>query len=260
MSIVNPYQFNYEPVAASQTNQKLGLNGAAGDYIHRLVVNNTGNTLNTVTLSDLVSTTLAKDLFYAVDGFGADIAGPSDLPVHGVTNYPQIGVDLYFDVYGADALPNAPLNGYFLIDSEIIKYTGMEYAAGTYVTIAARGCFGTAPASHAINTPVTCLTAELTSSAGMPQAGVALVASAEKVLYRSVSGNTLTLATRGYDGTSVANRAAGAAFSVGNSMVIQTAGAPIGTNSVELNAVCQTSGWKVTTTANVTCVAVGNFT
>ena len=255
MSIVNPYQFNYEPVAASQTNQKLGLNGAAGDYIHRLVVNNTGNTLNTVTLSDLVSTTLAKDLFYAVDGFESAFAGP--------TYDPQIGQAFYFSAYGNGGLPNAPLNGYFKIDSEIIRYTDMAFDSdygATYVVIAARGCFGTAPAAHATNTPVTCLTAELTSSAGMPQAGVALVGSAEKVLYRSVSGNTLTLATRGYDGTSVANRAAGAAFSVGNSMVIQTAGAPIGTNSVELNAVCQTSGWKVTTTANVTCVAVGNFT
>ena len=251
MSIVNPYQFNYEPVAASQTNQKLGLNGAVGDYIHRLVVNNTGNTLNTVTLSDLVSTTLAKDLFYVVDGFGTSLSTD-----------PQIGGLLYFDSYGGGGLPNAPLNGYFLIDSEIIQYTGMAYVDGdgTYVIIAARGCFGTAIAAHDTNVPVTCLTAELTSSAGMPQAGVALVGSAEKVLYRSVSGNTLTLATRGYDGTSVANRAAGDAFSVGNSMVIQTAGAPIGTNSVELNAVCQTSGWKVTTTANVTCVAVGNFT
>ena len=252
MSIVNPYQFNYEPVAASQTNQKLGLNGAAGDYIHRLVVNNTGNTLNTVTLSDLVSTTLAKDLFYTVDGLGSSLNGPE---------YPQIGQYFYFDAYGSGGLPTAPLNGYFLIDSEIIQYRDMAYFdGGTYVTIAARGCFGTATAAHAVNTPVTCLTAELTSSAGMPQAGVALVGSAENVLYRSVSGNTLTLAARGYDGTSVANRAAGAAFSVGNSMVIQTAGAPIGTNSVELNAVCQTSGWKVTTTANVTCVAVGNFT
>ena len=252
MSIVNPYQFNYEPVAASQTNQKLGLNGAVGDYIHRLVVNNTGNTLNTVTLSDLVSTTLAKDLFYAVNGFGVSLGGP-DLP--------DIGRAVYFDVYGAGGLPNAPLNGYFLIDSEIVQYRDMGYDGdGTYVIIAARGCFGTAIAYHVANTPVTCLTAELTSSAGMPQAGVALVGSAEKVQYCSVSGNTLTLATRGYDGTSVGHRAAGAAFSVGNSMVIQTAGAPIGTNSVELNAVCQTSGWKVTTTANVTCVAVGNFT
>ena len=252
MSIVNPYQFNYEPVAASQTNQKLGLNGAVGDYIHRLVVNNTGNTLNTVTLSDLVSTTLAKDLFYAVNGFGSALGGPDN---------PRIGDVIYFDVYGSGGLPNAPLNGYFLIDSEIVQYRDMEYDGdGTYVIIAARGCFGTAIAYHVASAPVTCLTAELTSSAGMPQAGVALVGSAEKVLYRSVSGNTLTLATRGYDGTSVANRDAGAAFSVGNSMVIQTAGAPIGTNSVELNAVCQTSGWKVTTTANVTCVAVGNFT
>ena len=91
MSIVNPYQFNYEPVAASQTNQKLGLNGAAGDYIHRLVVNNTGNTLNTVTLSDLVSTTLAKDLFYAVDGFESAFAGP--------TYDPQIGKAFYFSAY-----------------------------------------------------------------------------------------------------------------------------------------------------------------
>ena len=252
MSIVNPYQFNYEPVAASQTNQKLGLNGAVGDYIHRLVVNNTGNTLNTVTLSDLVSTTLAKDLFYAVDGFDG-----------AMSDYSSNGQAAYFNTYGAAGLPNAPLNGYFLIDSEIIQYRDMGYDPDnfeTYMIIAARGCFGTAPAAHAGETPVTCLTAELTSSAGMPQAGVALVGSAEKVLYRSVSGNTLTLATRGYDGTSVANRAAGAAFSVGNSMVIQTAGAPIGTNSVELNAVCQTSGWKVTTTANVTCVAVGIFT
>ena len=253
MSIVNPYQFNYEPVAASQTNQKLGLNGAVGDYIHRLVVNNTGNTLNTVTLSDLVSTTLAKDLFYAVNGLNSALLGPTE---------PQIGISLYFDAYGYGGLPNAPLNGYFLIDSEIVQYRDMGYVDGdgTYVIIAARGCFGTAIAYHAGSTPVTCLTAELTSSAGMPQAGVALVGSAEKVLYSSVSGNTLTLATRGYDGTSVADRAAGAAFSVGNSMVIQTAGAPIGANSVELNAVCQTSGWKVTTTANVTCVAVGNFT
>ena len=254
MSIVNPYQFNYEPVAASQTNQKLGLNGAVGDYIHRLVVNNTGNTLNTVTLSDLVSTTLAKDLFYAADGFDGAMYGPG---------VPVIEQRCFFQTYGSAGLPNAPLNGYFLIDSEIIQYTGMAYDSDngeTLMQVAARGCFGTAIVAHDTNVPVTCLTAELTSSAGMPQAGVALVGSAEKVLYRSVSGNTLTLATRGYDGTSVANRAAGAAFSVGNSMVIQTAGAPIGTNSVELNAVCQTSGWKVTTTANVTCVAVGNFT
>ena len=199
-----------------------------------------------------MSTTLAKDLFYAVNGFGSALGGPDN---------PQIGYEVYFDAYGVGGLANAPLNGYFLIDSEIVQYRNMVYidGDGTYVTIAARGCFGTAIAFHAV-TPVTCLTAELTSSAGMPQAGVALVGSAEKVLYRSVSGNTLTLATRGYDGTSVADRAAGAAFSVGNSMVIQTAGAPIGTNSVELNAVCQTSGWKVTTTANVTCVAVGSFT
>jgi len=38
MSGVNfPYRYQYENVAASQTNQVLGGAGAAGDYLHRLV-------------------------------------------------------------------------------------------------------------------------------------------------------------------------------------------------------------------------------
>lgn len=38
MSGVNfPYRYQYENVAASQTNQVMGGTGAAGDYLHRLV-------------------------------------------------------------------------------------------------------------------------------------------------------------------------------------------------------------------------------
>jgi len=38
MSGVNyPYRYQYEHVAASQTAQVLGTNGATGDYLHRLV-------------------------------------------------------------------------------------------------------------------------------------------------------------------------------------------------------------------------------
>ena len=35
----NPYRYQYEAVAASQTDQVLGGTGAAGDYVHRLVIN-----------------------------------------------------------------------------------------------------------------------------------------------------------------------------------------------------------------------------
>ncbi len=34
----NPYRYQYETVAASQTGQVLGGTGAKGDYLHRLVI------------------------------------------------------------------------------------------------------------------------------------------------------------------------------------------------------------------------------
>ena len=37
--IQNPYRYQYETVAASQTAQVLGGTGAKGDYIHRLIIN-----------------------------------------------------------------------------------------------------------------------------------------------------------------------------------------------------------------------------
>jgi len=35
--VSNPYRYQYEHVAAGQTAQVLGTNGATGDYLHRLV-------------------------------------------------------------------------------------------------------------------------------------------------------------------------------------------------------------------------------
>jgi hypothetical protein len=36
--VLNPYRYQYETVAVSQTGQPLGGTGAKGDYIHRLII------------------------------------------------------------------------------------------------------------------------------------------------------------------------------------------------------------------------------
>lgn len=52
MSINQPYRYQYETVAASQTAQVLGGTGATGDYLHKLVVNVTTAATSTITLLD----------------------------------------------------------------------------------------------------------------------------------------------------------------------------------------------------------------
>ena len=248
--IQRDYGYSYETVAASQTSQVLGNTGAAGDYLHRLIITNTAATNNAVTLTDLASTTLAKDLFYAVDGFDTTL-------VANVLGF------LYFQTYGNVGVPNAPLNGYIKIDSEIIRYTGMAFDPvypSTYVYIAERGCFGTVSAFHDINTPIICMTAELTSSSGFAETGV-LTCGTEKALYRGISGNTLTLMQRPYLGTAVANHTATTAITAGSSIPIQATGAPIGVYPVDIQANAVTAnGWRVTTGASSTAVGVGLFT
>jgi hypothetical protein len=46
------YGYQYETVAASQTTQMLGLAGAPGDYLHRLICTVTSAATATVTLTD----------------------------------------------------------------------------------------------------------------------------------------------------------------------------------------------------------------
>lgn len=49
------YGYQYETVAASQTAQVLGGSGAAGDYLHRLIVTVNTAATSTVTLTDGVT-------------------------------------------------------------------------------------------------------------------------------------------------------------------------------------------------------------
>ena len=50
--IDQPYRYQYETIAVSQTDQDLGGTGAAGDYLHRLVVNVATAATSAVTLKD----------------------------------------------------------------------------------------------------------------------------------------------------------------------------------------------------------------
>ena len=54
-----PYAYPYETVAASQTAQVLGGTGAAGDYLHRIVVNVATAATSTVSVIDGSTTVLA---------------------------------------------------------------------------------------------------------------------------------------------------------------------------------------------------------
>ncbi len=50
--VQNPYRYQYETVAASQTGQVLGGTGAKGDYLHRLVISNVTVATAAVTVID----------------------------------------------------------------------------------------------------------------------------------------------------------------------------------------------------------------
>jgi hypothetical protein len=56
--VLNPYKYAYETVAASQTAQVLGGTGAAGDYLHRIVVTVTATGTSTLSVIDGSTTIL----------------------------------------------------------------------------------------------------------------------------------------------------------------------------------------------------------
>jgi hypothetical protein len=67
MSGVNlPYQYPYETVAVSQTAQVLGTNGAANDYLHRIVVTVSTALTSTVSIIDGSTTILSLPASVAV--------------------------------------------------------------------------------------------------------------------------------------------------------------------------------------------------
>jgi hypothetical protein len=57
--VSNPYQYPYETVAVSQTAQVLGTNGAANDYLHRIVVTVSTAASSTVSIIDGSTTILS---------------------------------------------------------------------------------------------------------------------------------------------------------------------------------------------------------
>lgn len=63
--VSNPYRYQYEHVAASQTAQVLGPTGAVGDYLHRIVI---------------TVATAATSLVRVVDGSGTGILTHTILP------------------------------------------------------------------------------------------------------------------------------------------------------------------------------------
>jgi len=73
--VSNPYRYFYEHVAASQTAQVLGVTGAVGDYLHRIII----------TVS-----TAATAAVQIVDGTGAGILTHTILP-----NSPGNGIGVY---------------------------------------------------------------------------------------------------------------------------------------------------------------------
>jgi len=50
--VSNPYRYQYETVAASQTAQVLGTTGAVGDYLHRVIISNVTASTASVTILD----------------------------------------------------------------------------------------------------------------------------------------------------------------------------------------------------------------
>ena len=50
--VSNPYRYQYETVAASQSGQVLGTTGAVGDYLHRLIISNVTAATASVTILD----------------------------------------------------------------------------------------------------------------------------------------------------------------------------------------------------------------
>ena len=50
--ICEPYRYQYETVAASQTGQVLGTAGAKGDYLHSLIISNVTVATASVTIID----------------------------------------------------------------------------------------------------------------------------------------------------------------------------------------------------------------
>ena len=71
----NPYRYQYETVAASQTAQVLGGTGAAGDYVHRLII-------NVITVASAGVTLIDGSTSIVISTASSAVLGPLDLELN----------------------------------------------------------------------------------------------------------------------------------------------------------------------------------
>lgn len=74
--INNPYRYQYETVAASQTGQVLGGTGAKGDYLHRLIISNITVATAGVTIIDGATSIVIQT------GAAGDVAGIASIEMN----------------------------------------------------------------------------------------------------------------------------------------------------------------------------------
>lgn len=265
--ILNPKALEYQTVAASQTNAKLGLTGAVGDYLDKLIVTVTTAASGTVTVTDGQTSTLAKDLPYLP--FSSNVDGPGGSPsintiyfnTANLTNWPTSG---YLKIVGYADVNNSPVGPY----TNIVHYTSVAYDGDQgewYVTTDQVGCFGTAAIAISGNyeNEITGLTAQITSVTNLPPNGVIGIttgAATEYVSYTSISGNQLLITSRAENGSTIAAHVATNATSLGSTFAVTAANTPIGVYTVPMTTQCVSNAWRITTGAGASVVAVGQFT
>ena len=76
----NPYRFQYETVAGSQTAQVLGGTGAVGDYLHRLIISVVTVATSGVTLLDGATSIVL------LTGSATNVPGVYSVEVNAVSN------------------------------------------------------------------------------------------------------------------------------------------------------------------------------
>ena len=71
----NPYRYQYETVAVSQTAQVLGGTGAIGDYVHRLII-------NVITVASAGVTLIDGSTSIVISTAASAVLGPSSLELN----------------------------------------------------------------------------------------------------------------------------------------------------------------------------------
>jgi hypothetical protein len=79
--VVIPYATNYETIAASQTAQVMGNNGATGDYLSHCVIYPTSTSPGVVTVFDNTNTAANNVIAFAGGASSLSNLGPIAIPV-----------------------------------------------------------------------------------------------------------------------------------------------------------------------------------